>query len=61
MLKSRIEQIADLTPGDIKAVSLRFRLRSGAGLDLQSVLSALEEEVVYKQRSRMVVGFAAAT
>ena len=61
MLRSRIEQIPDLTPGDIKAVSLRFRLRNGAGIDLHSVLRALEEEVAYKQRSRMVVGFAAAT
>ncbi len=56
-LRNRIERIPDLTPGDIKAVSLRFRLQGAAKLDYHAILAALEEEAVYKQRGMRVTGF----
>ncbi len=58
-LRNRIERIPDLTPGDIKAVSLRYRLQGSAKLDYQAIVAALEEETHYKQRGMRVGGFTA--
>ncbi|MEI7902257.1 MAG: ATP-binding protein [bacterium] len=56
-MQGRLERIADLTPGDIKAVWQRHRLQAGLESDHGLIVAALEEEAAYKNHGRKQVGF----
>ncbi len=53
-----VEEIADLTPGDIKAVWQRYNGLLGNSVTIKSIIRELEKEVLYRRGGGIVkVGF----
>ncbi|WCL50736.1 AAA family ATPase [Leptospira sp. GIMC2001] len=56
--KESIKEIQDLTPGDFKAIWIRFRFRPIDKLNFKEIIEALKLEVRYKtQNQEKIVGF----
>ena len=53
----RIARIEHLTPGDIKAVWIRFRFRPPVEWNHTEIAQALSEEVAYRAQKSVVTGF----
>ena len=53
----RVGRIDHLTPGDMKAVWVRFRFRPSVEWNHAEIVQALTEEVAYRGQKRVVTGF----
>ena len=54
---AHLARLADLTPGDMKAVWMRFRVRPPAAWNHADIVQALSEEVAYRRQKSIVTGF----
>ncbi len=54
---TQVASIEHLTPGDIKAVWVRFRFRPPAEWNHAEIVQALSEEVAYRGQKNVVMGF----
>ena len=54
---NRVARIEHLTPGDMRAVWVRFRFRPSADWNHAEIVQALSEEVAYRDQKNVVTGF----